>query len=99
MESRAESTPEPNPQPTHHPTTGLALLSGLLCAFGALLALQTLTDSDLMLIPLGALALTIFVAGAVLAARTARARADAARLAELEPLPPADDRRAGGGRA
>ncbi|MFD5319355.1 hypothetical protein [Streptomyces sp. NPDC127098] len=94
-----EPTPGPDGRPTPHPAAGLALLSALLCAFGALLALQTVVDSDLMLIPLGALALTIFAAGIALAARTTRARADAARLDELEPLPPTGEPRDGEDRA
>ncbi|MEO3750893.1 hypothetical protein [Streptomyces sp. B6B3] len=94
----AESSPPT--RPAVRPAAGLAWLSTLLGLTGALLALHAATESTLLLILFALVALTTFVAGVVLAARWTQAQgraqgqtqgqteADAARLDELEPLPP-----------
>jgi hypothetical protein len=90
----AESSPPT--RPAVRPAAGLAWLSTLLGLTGALLALYAATESTPLLILFALVALTTFVAGVVLAARWTRAQgqaqgqteADAARLDELEPLPP-----------
>ncbi|HEX2312813.1 MAG TPA: hypothetical protein VHJ17_03720 [Thermomonospora sp.] len=73
------------------PTPHTALLPALLCLFAALLAVWSTTGGDVLLVPLVAVGLTVFATGVALAASRAKATApgtDAARLAELEPLPP-----------
>ncbi|GAB2889285.1 hypothetical protein [Streptomyces mayteni] len=90
-----EPAPDPGPPPAAVPAAGLAVLSSLLALFGGLVAVWAATDSDLLLIPLLAMALGVCVLGVVLAAGATRARADAARLDDLEPLPPAPGRQEG----
>jgi multisubunit Na+/H+ antiporter MnhG subunit len=73
---------------------GLSALSVLLLLCGALLIAQSRTDSLVVWLLFVVVALTTFVVGVVVAAATTKAhtaQADAAKLDELEPLPPVDD--------
>jgi hypothetical protein len=72
------------------PFSGIAATSGLLLLTAFLLAMQSMYDSLALWILFAVSAFTTFVVGVVTAASTLRAQArDAARLDELEPLPPA----------
>ncbi len=87
------SAPDSPARPASRPAPGLAWLSSLLALTSALLVAQLVTDSALLLILFAVVGLTTFATGVALAARLTqaqgRAGADAARLDELEPLPPA----------
>jgi hypothetical protein len=88
----------PNANPNARPALGVLLLCPLLCLSGALLVLQQVTGSTPLFIASIAASLATFAVGVALAAAWGRApqpdhqTADAARLAELEPLRPAEHR-------